>query len=146
MSIHTHTFRLNYSRAAIYADSYSGVFPPGSIERVIKTFGMCNWLEYNGVTSTSVVEQCRNGTMDIQTVVNSYIHATSMFDIPVPWGYLQSKGDLVQQSFYDLIGIHICVCDPHSVSCRMIRLVLILSACDMGFLLFGNSRLYILTL
>jgi hypothetical protein len=91
---------LKHESAAVVPDSYAGLFPPGSQGPLIRDYGYCD----SGLLAPSLVALCRAGKLTLQT-----INIQSMKDMTegsrVPYTFVQSKVDIVQQSFYVAIGL-----------------------------------------
>ena len=90
---------LSWKVAAVIPDSYAGVFPPGSQGPLIYNYGLCNVAP--NFLSPALVDACWNQTLDFQMIMEEQIPLTPN----VPYAYLQSKADAVQQSFYVAIGL-----------------------------------------
>lgn len=90
---------LNYQRAAVVPDSYAGVFPPGSTGPLIYGFGFCT----APFLSAELVDKCKAQTLEITDIDLSGMNSISH----IPWVFLQSKVDIVQQSFYVSVAISV---------------------------------------
>ena len=88
---------LKWQRAAVVPDSYAGVFPPGSTGPLVQSYGFCT----SGFLNDELQKKCDAGTMEL-TELDLYLMSTAP---SVPWVFLQSKTDIVQQSFYVSIAI-----------------------------------------
>ena len=79
--------RLSYSRAGLIADSFLGVFPGDTEGVLVKDYGFCEFLRWNGVTPKYLVDDCDNGKLRVADIVSTY-----QGEYPdVLWSYLQSK-------------------------------------------------------
>lgn len=90
---------LSWKVASVIPDSYAGVFPDGSQGPLIYDFGLCTWAPT--FLSQELVDACLNQSLDFQMMMNYQIPLTPN----VPYAYIQSKADIVQQSFYIAIGL-----------------------------------------
>ena len=90
---------LSWKVATIVPDSYAGVFPPGSQGPLIYDYGLCTVAP--NFLSPDLVAACLNQTLDFQKIMEEQIPETP----DVPYAYIQSKADIVQQSFYVAIGL-----------------------------------------
>jgi len=89
--------QLSAISSAIVPDSYAGVFPENSQGPLVKGYGLCSW-KY---LPASLKQQCDLGVLTIQD-----INMVNMASMPnVPMSFIQSKTDIVQQSFYVAIGV-----------------------------------------
>lgn len=82
---------------AVIPDSYAGVFPAGSIGPLMVSFGVCS----TSLIPLSLKEDCLLGKLEIHDVAR--VHISKFPD--VPFAYIQSKIDAVQQSFYVAMGL-----------------------------------------
>ena len=89
---------LKWKTAAVVPDSYAGVFPPGSQGPLIYGYGMCTVAPL--FLSDDLVEKCWNQELTFQDMMEEIIVSAPR----VPFSYVQSKEDDVQQSFYVAIG------------------------------------------
>lgn len=91
------TETLKWKKAAVVPDSYAGIFPPGTEGPLIKDFGFCNapWL------STPVYEQCMDETLTLRAINTDGVSSSPA----IPYCFIQSKTDIVQESFYVAIGV-----------------------------------------
>ncbi len=86
-----------WKTAAIMPDSYAGVFPTGSMGPLIYEYGFCN----AGFLSAGLTAKCQAQTLTLQDMMVEFIT-----DNPkVPFSFIQSKTDIVQQAFYIAIGL-----------------------------------------
>jgi len=92
------TFGVSAGQAAIVPDSYAGVFPPNSIGPLMKAFGICT---NTAILPASLQDQCNNGLLEIDDVMQVHISKYPQ----LPFAYIQSKIDAVQQSFYLMLGL-----------------------------------------
>eukprot|EP00981_Chlorochromonas_danica_P003179 scaffold633_cov288-Ochromonas_danica.AAC.14 len=88
---------LSYTRAAVVPDSYAGVFPPGSEGPLIYDFGLCT----ASFLSDDLRAKCLNQTLEVTDVNLASQSALKA----IPFVFLQSKVDIVQQSFYISVGV-----------------------------------------
>lgn len=89
--------QLKWKTAAVIPDSYAGIFPPNSMGPLIYSYGFCN----TQLASPSLMDKCLAQTLTLQDIDNEAIS-----EIPtVPYNFIQSKVDIVQQSFYIAIGL-----------------------------------------
>ncbi len=84
--------QLNWKQAAVLPDSYAGVFAPGSLGPIIYDYGFCE----SGFLSPALYTKCINKQLDLIDMGLEFQANTPT----VPWGYLQSKTDVVQLAFY----------------------------------------------
>jgi len=90
---------IKWTNAAIVPDSYAGVFPPGSQGPLIYGFGTCT-SPMAKVLSADNLARCNAQTLTLQDLNDQY-----MGELPhVPFSFIQSKTDIVQQSFYIAVG------------------------------------------
>ena len=82
---------------AIVPDSYAGVFPPNTVGPLMKTFGLCG----SNLIASSLVQSCNAGTLSIEDVMLVNIQKYPN----IPFAYIQSKIDAIQQSFYITLGL-----------------------------------------
>lgn len=90
------TKSLKWTKASIIPDSYAGVFPDGSQGPLVYGYGFCE----SGFLNAANYEKCINQELTIQEINSQFIaeHPT------VPTSFIQSKTDVVQMSFYDMVG------------------------------------------
>lgn len=88
---------LKWSTAAVVPDSYAGVFPDGSMGPLIYSYGFCN----SGFLSDDLQKKCDAQTLTLQDIDLEFFARTPS----VPVNFIQSKVDIVQQSFYIAIGV-----------------------------------------
>jgi hypothetical protein len=86
---------LKWQTAVVVPDSYAGVFPPSAQGPLITSFGFCS----NGFLSDRLEALCRAGNLTLQ-VINMEMQQ----EVNVPYTFIQSKNDIVQMAYYDLIG------------------------------------------
>lgn len=86
-------------RSAVLADSYAGVFPDGSQGPTMQDFGICD----SGVLDLSpdLVEKCEQGVLTLQDIAGRAMERHP----DVPFAFIQSKRDIVQKAYYDLIDL-----------------------------------------
>ena len=88
---------LKWSTAAVIPDSYAGVFPVGSVGPLMYEFGFCT----SGFLSLSMYKKCMNQELSLEELNVEFANA-----IPtVPFAFIQSKTDIVQQSFYVSVAV-----------------------------------------
>lgn len=88
---------LSWDVAAVIPDSYAGLFPEGSMGPLIKDFGFCK----SGFLSPELLVLCDNATITMQDITSANIAASPL----VPYAFIQSKADYVQQSFYIAVAL-----------------------------------------
>jgi len=88
---------LAFKAAAVIPDSYAGVFPPGSEGPLIYGYGFCS----SGFLSEALLAKCLAQQLSLQDIMMEMIPAFPS----IPFAYIQSKTDIVQQSFYVAIGV-----------------------------------------
>jgi len=93
-----------WQKAAVVPDSYAGVFPPGSQGPLIYNYGFCK----SGFLSADLLVKCEAQELSIQDIDLEFIAATPT----VPYTFIQSKVDDVQQSFYIALGVTTNSSDP----------------------------------
>lgn len=88
---------LKWKNAAVIPDSYAGIFPDGTMGPLIYNFGFCT----TKLASPALMDKCQAKTLTLQD-----IDKETLKEIPaVPFTFIQSKTDIVQQSFYVSVGI-----------------------------------------
>ena len=87
---------LKWSKAAVVPDSYAGIFPPGTTGPLVKGYGFCT----SGFLSPALYAKCMDETITMMDIDLEFIATTPT----VPYAFIQSKTDIVQQSFYVAIG------------------------------------------
>lgn len=89
--------QLSWQTAAVVPDSYAGIFPDGTMGPLIAGFGFCNTeLAYDDIKA-----QCDAKTLTLQDIDRATMNAVKS----VPFSFIQSKTDIVQQSFYVSVGL-----------------------------------------
>lgn len=89
--------RLKHKAAAVLPDSYAGIFPEGTQGPLVKSLGFCT----APFLSNDLRSKCDNNVLTLQDIM-PYL----MSLVPsVPFSWLQSKVDVVQQSFYVAVGL-----------------------------------------
>lgn len=83
---------LKWKQAAIVPDSYVGVFPEGVIGQLIYNFGFCS----SGFLSPELYAKCMAQQLTLTDINLEFIAQNPS----VPYGFVQSKVDIVQQAFY----------------------------------------------
>ena len=90
---------LKWKAATVMPDSYAGVFPPESQGPLIYNYGACTVA--SSLLSETLVKKCYDQELTLQDMIMEMIPK-----IPaVPYSFIQSKVDDVQQSFYVAIGV-----------------------------------------
>lgn len=87
---------LKWKTASVVPDSYAGVFPPNTQGPLIKSFGMCTAY----FLSSALRTKCNAGTLTLQDIDSEMMYAKPY----IPYAFIQSKTDIVQQSFYVMVG------------------------------------------
>jgi len=90
--------RIKWDKAAVIPDSYAGVFPDGSQGPLIYEYGMCSVAD--GFISPANQQKCWDQTLTLQDINAEFIADTPS----VPYGFIQSKTDIVQESFYSAVA------------------------------------------
>jgi len=96
--------KFRYDRATVLVDSYVGVFPRGTASQTLQVFGSCDlpiWLPAER-------SRCRRGRLSARMFTETRI---SKFP-GVPFGFLQSKADSTQRSFFNLVSQTFRSVDP----------------------------------
>lgn len=88
---------LSWEVASVVPDSYAGAFPDGTQGPLVYSFGLCTWNNF----PPSLYDACNDQTITIQDL-NEYYQ--KVFPT-VPWAFIQSKTDAVQQAFYIAVGV-----------------------------------------
>jgi hypothetical protein len=88
---------LAFKTAAVIPDSYAGVFPPGSEGPLIFNYGFCS----SGFLSEALLAKCLAQQLSLQDIMLEMMPAFPS----IPFAFIQSKTDIVQQSFYIAIGV-----------------------------------------
>ena len=84
--------QVKWKHAAVVPDSYAGVFPEGSVGPLIYDYGFCG----SGFLSPELYQRCMNQQLELYDIGMEYFS-----DMPnVPVNFIQSKTDIVQESFY----------------------------------------------
>lgn len=87
---------LSWKKAAIIPDSYAGVFPDGTQGPLVESFGMCT----ASFLPPQLLSSCLAKTLTLQDVMDVFMGDMKT----VPYAFIQSKVDIVQQSFYVAVG------------------------------------------
>jgi len=90
---------IKHTKAAVIPDSYAGVFPDGSEGPLIYEFGMCN--VGKDFLSPENYQKCIDQTLTLEDINGQFIPANPT----VPFAFIQSKTDIVQQSFYAAVAL-----------------------------------------
>jgi hypothetical protein len=88
---------LKWSKAAVIPDSYAGIFPDGTSGPLVYNYGFCT----SGFLSPSLLAKCNDQTLTMQEILLEFAGNTPT----VPYNFIQSKIDIVQQAFYVAIGV-----------------------------------------
>jgi len=91
------TSSLKWKQSAIMPDSYAGDFPDGTMGPLVYGYGFCS----SGFLSDALYKKCMDQTLTLQDINMEFIAVNPS----VPYAFLQSKVDVVQQSFYISVGI-----------------------------------------
>mmetsp|Transcript_33690 Transcript_33690/g.24723 ORF Transcript_33690/g.24723 Transcript_33690/m.24723 type:complete len:433 (+) Transcript_33690:54-1352(+) len=89
--------QLSWQTAAVVPDSYAGIFPDGTMGPLIYSFGFCNTI----LASSDLMESCLAQTLTLQDIDKAAMNSIHN----VPFAFIQSKTDIVQQSFYISVGV-----------------------------------------
>jgi hypothetical protein len=90
---------LPYQRAAVIPDSYAGVFPDGSQGPTMIDFGICDSPVI--ANTLDLQDKCDAGELTLQDMASAAMGRHE----DVPFAYIQSKRDIVQEAYYDVIGL-----------------------------------------
>lgn len=83
---------LSWKSASIMPDSYAGVFAPGVEGPLVKSFGFCD----SGFLNDANYKKCMDEQITLKDIDLQFIS-----DAPsIAYSFIQSKTDMVQQSFY----------------------------------------------
>jgi predicted transport protein len=74
-----------------------GVFPDGTQGPLVYSYGLCSW---NNLPK-SLYDSCMSQTLTLQDINMEFQQTYSN----IPFGFIQSKADIVQQSFYVAIAV-----------------------------------------
>lgn len=88
---------LPHERAAVVPDSYAGVFPAGTVGPLIYGYGFCT----ASFLDDALRAKCNQQALELTELDEAQISKTPS----VPYAFLQSKVDIVQQSFYVAIAL-----------------------------------------
>lgn len=88
---------LPWRTAAVVPDSYAGVFPPGTVGPLMYAYGFCE----SGLLSPALYNKCVKQQLSLEEMNQEFMRAQST----VPFAFIQSKTDIVQQSFYVSVAI-----------------------------------------
>lgn len=88
---------VKWERAAVVPDSYAGIFPEGTTGPLVYGYGFCT----AGFLSPSAQAKCEAQQLTMQDIGLDLFAATPS----VPYALIQSKVDIVQQSFFVAIGV-----------------------------------------
>jgi len=89
--------KFKYDDAAVLVDSYAGIFPVGTTSPTLREFGACTLPIF---TRTDQV-LCKIGLLTVRKFTQRTISRHGC----VPFGFLQSKADALQRSFFDLLAL-----------------------------------------
>ncbi|CAE8593962.1 unnamed protein product [Polarella glacialis] len=87
--------KFKYEKANVIVDSYAAYFPADTTAPTIQSFGACDLPIFTQAQQTL----CTDGVLTVPMFMSQTIQGNPL----VPFAYLQSKADLVQRGFYDLI-------------------------------------------
>lgn len=90
------SFRDRYGRAAVVLDSYAALFPEDTTAPVLQEFGACDL----PIFTQAVQLACHAGAVTVPMLVKETIGN----NLEVPFAFIQSKDDHVQEGFYDLVS------------------------------------------
>jgi len=90
--------QLAWNHAAVVPDSYVGVFPPGTQGPLIYDFGACN------IADPTLQDSCNAQELTLQDITDTAIGNIEAMEKAVTYGFIQSKADAVQISFYIAVG------------------------------------------
>jgi len=95
---------IGYEKASVNPDSYLGVFPPNSQGPLIYNFGACGAGNISALHIPDYLYQmCLNETLTLQNITAYWLSAFP----DVPFGFIESKADTTQISFYSALAISI---------------------------------------
>jgi hypothetical protein len=87
---------LQWKEISVIPDSYAGIFPPGSEGPLIYNYGFCTAYFLTDASKASCLAQ---------TLTLRELNKEAMSNAPsIPYAFIQSKTDIVQESFYVAIG------------------------------------------
>jgi len=93
--------------SSVIADSYAGVFPPGSQGPLIQDFGMCD-VQPPLFEGDDLVQKCSKGELSLSDVMN--------YNMPrfpsVPFSHINSKSDWCQEEFYAGVALTLALTPP----------------------------------
>jgi len=89
---------LKWTKAAIVPDSYAGIFPDGTMGPLMYEYGFCS---SNILLTDASRAKCNAQTLTLQEVDVELASNTPS----LPYAFIQSKADIVQQSFFIAIGV-----------------------------------------
>jgi len=85
----------SYDRAAVVADSFIGIMPPGAQQALLKTYHVCD----NGLLNADNAHRCKASNLTIQHVFD-----TTIGEFPdVNFASINSKGDIEQIYYFNLV-------------------------------------------
>lgn len=88
---------LSWKKASIMPDSYAGLFPDGVEGPLVYNYGFCN----SGFLNEANYEKCMNQQIRLRDMNDQF-----MTELPsIPYSFIQSKTDIVQESFYVATGV-----------------------------------------
>jgi len=88
---------LKWKSAAVIPDSYAGVFPEGTQGPLVADYGFC---------TASFITDSQRAACNARQLTLQILNDDFMTELPhVPYSFIQSKTDIVQQSFYVSVGI-----------------------------------------
>jgi len=98
--------KFKYDDAAVLVDSYAGIFPVGTTSPTLREFGACTLPIF---TRTDQV-LCKIGLLTVRKFTQRTISRHGC----VPFGFLQSKADVIQRDFFNLVALSYYFYDPRS--------------------------------
>lgn len=81
--------RLAFQNAAVYADSFVGVFPAGSESELIRDFGACEFFQTNGMTPEFIVDACFGVELTVTQIISEY--SAQVGEMGAPFVFLQVR-------------------------------------------------------
>jgi len=90
--------QLNWASAAVFVDSYVGIFPQPAGAMLSSSVGFCE----SGLLSPTLADKCRNDELTIPEMANDRL--TTLDGLNVPMAFIQSKVDSEQIIFYNYLA------------------------------------------
>mmetsp|Transcript_2400 Transcript_2400/g.3684 ORF Transcript_2400/g.3684 Transcript_2400/m.3684 type:complete len:462 (-) Transcript_2400:1413-2798(-) len=88
---------VKHTHAVVVPDSYVGVFPPNTAATLMYDYGLCA----SGLLSLSLTKKCNAKTIAVQDIMLSNLRSYPQ----VPFAFIQSKIDDIQQLFFVALGV-----------------------------------------